>query len=318
MWLVFTGCTAGLGLELVKHLVNQQPSENFVVLVRNQAKAQKVFAELQALVKQNDGSFHIIRGDNSDLSSIKSAALAISELTKEVDCLFMNAGTMGSCSLDLGNVIRSLVAPWELPYRFATGDGLIKYSSSKTPDGFEQIFQTNALSHFLLLQSFHSRLVKIEKTIWTSSNAARRTSFSIEDIEGLNVRDPYGSSKFLVNLLSTKLASDGKMSFICDPGTFSSNITLSMVPSFFKIFLLIFFFIVQPFQPKLTRSPKNAMQSILYAYNQDEPVANKKYESLTSWNGSPYVREGDLNISRDLAETAWEKMDNICSRIKSE
>lgn len=58
MWLVFTGCTAGLGLELVKHLVNQQPSDNFVVLVRNQAKAQKVFAELQGHVKQNDGSFH--------------------------------------------------------------------------------------------------------------------------------------------------------------------------------------------------------------------------------------------------------------------
>ncbi|CBY17832.1 unnamed protein product [Oikopleura dioica] len=114
------------------------------------------------------------------------------------------------------------------------------------------------------------------------------------------------------------MTSDGRMSYICDPGTFSSNITLSMVPAFFKIFLLIFFFIVQPFQSKLTRSPKNAMQSILYAYNQDEPAANKKYESLTSWNGSPYVREGDLNLPRDLAETAWEKMDNIYSRIKSE
>ena len=77
----------------------------------------------------------VVRGDNSDLGSIKSAALAISELTKKVDCLFMNAGTMGSCSLDLGNVMRSLLAPWELPYRFATGDGLIKYSSSKTADG---------------------------------------------------------------------------------------------------------------------------------------------------------------------------------------
>lgn len=152
MWLVFTGCTAGLGLELVKHLVNQQPCDNFVVLCRNQAKAQNVFAELQALVKQNDGSFHskfvlffcfkvclVISGDNSDLSSIKSAASEISELTKKVDCLFMNAGTMGSCSLDLGNVMRSLLAPWELPYRFATGDGLIKYSSGKTLDGKHSI-----------------------------------------------------------------------------------------------------------------------------------------------------------------------------------
>ena len=58
MWLVFTGCTAGLGLELVKHLVQQQPADNFVVLCRNQTKAMKVFGEVQALVKQNDGSFH--------------------------------------------------------------------------------------------------------------------------------------------------------------------------------------------------------------------------------------------------------------------
>ena len=99
------------------------------------------------------------------------------------------------------------------------------------------------------------------------------------DIEGLNARDPYGSSKFLVNLLSTKMRCDGKMSFICDPGTFSSNITLSMVPAFFKIFLLIFFFIVQPFQPKLTRSPKNAMQSILYAFNQGQFYKNVQYKS---------------------------------------
>lgn len=81
----------------------------------------------------------VISGDNSDLSSIKSAASEISELTKKVDCLFMNAGTMGTCSLDLGNVMRSLLAPWELPYRFATGDGLIKYSSGKTSDGKHSI-----------------------------------------------------------------------------------------------------------------------------------------------------------------------------------
>ena len=89
---------------------------------------------------------------------------------------------------------------------------------------------------------------------------------------GLNARDPYGSSKYLVNLISSYLQSSNIKSFVCDPGTFASNITLSLVPWFFEYPIKIFYRLLQPFTPKLTGNTDLATASLIHVF--------EKYSSL--------------------------------------
>ena len=89
---------------------------------------------------------------------------------------------------------------------------------------------------------------------------------------GLNARDPYGSSKYLVNLISSYLQSSNIKSFVCDPGTLASNITLSLVPWFFEYPIKIFYRLLQPFTPKLTGNTDLATASLIHVF--------EKYSSL--------------------------------------
>lgn len=106
---------------------------------------------------------------------------------------------------------------------------------------------------------------------------------------GLNARDPYGSSKYLVNLISSYLQSSNIKSFVCDPGTFASNITLSLVPWFFEYPIKIFYRLLQPFTPKLTGNTDLATASLIHVFEKYSSLAvdnvkvdkkNRNYEIL--------------------------------------
>lgn len=54
--ILLTGCTAGLGLTLLKDLVSQEPETNFVVICRNIKKAENVLEKEIESMKKSDGS----------------------------------------------------------------------------------------------------------------------------------------------------------------------------------------------------------------------------------------------------------------------
>ncbi len=77
----------------------------------------------------------VIHGDNSDLASIFSCCSKVKNVTEKIDGIFFNAGTMGDCSLDFGALAWSCLKLWQLPYRLATGEGLLRYENRSTKDG---------------------------------------------------------------------------------------------------------------------------------------------------------------------------------------
>lgn len=79
-------------------------------------------------------------GDNGDLSSIFACCVEIRRLTSKIDGIFLNAGTMGKCSLDITAIMWSILKPWQLPYKLATGDGLLKYEQATSKDGIVTLF----------------------------------------------------------------------------------------------------------------------------------------------------------------------------------
>ena len=53
---LLTGCTAGLGLALVKKLVFDYPTGHFIVVCRNEQKGHHVLEEQAKILKKNDGN----------------------------------------------------------------------------------------------------------------------------------------------------------------------------------------------------------------------------------------------------------------------
>ena len=160
---------------------------------------------------------------------------------------------------------------------------------------------------------------------------------------GLNARDPYGSSKYLVNLISSYLQSSNIKSFVCDPGTFASNITLALVPWFFEYPIKIFYRLLQPFTPKLTGNTDLATASLIHVFEKYSSLAvdnvkvdrkieilkflskiwnlnefteqsykkSIQYESRVSFLGYPYTSASPIDVPTNFAENVWTELDKI-------
>ena len=89
--LVATGCSSGLGFELIKQLLAQTQPYKFILGARDAKGVSASFAALNYDSKKHDLSIFPL--DLSDLKTVKSfAAQTLGKLGKEkVDCLLLNA-----------------------------------------------------------------------------------------------------------------------------------------------------------------------------------------------------------------------------------
>ena len=139
--------------------------------------------------------------------------------------------------------------------------------------GFLTTFQSNALSHYVIIRELDS-LITSGCVIWTSSVTGQRYYYDPSDVQGHKSEDPYGSSKYLVNLISNSVNKQSlvQKSFICDPGTFNSNITAQIMPWPFAFLTPIIYRLMQPFCRKLTCSPPLASNSLVYVFENQESL----------------------------------------------
>ena len=72
---LLTGCTAGLGLALVKKLVADYPNGHFIVVCRNVQKGNHVLEEQARILKKNDGNL-----------TGKKSLLRVHQNTTDYDC----------------------------------------------------------------------------------------------------------------------------------------------------------------------------------------------------------------------------------------
>ena len=167
---LITGANSGLGLRSAEALAGA--GAQVLLACRNPTKAADALASVEACA--TGASPSVIALDLADLSSVESAAEAVSDRVDHIDVLMNNAGVMA------------------IPLR-------------RTADDFEMQFGTNHLGHFaltgrllpLLLAAQHPRVVS------TSSQAHRIGKMRWDDLQWRNRYSKwmaYGQSK-LANLL---------------------------------------------------------------------------------------------------------------------
>lgn len=274
MSIVLTGATAGLGLTLLNRLVDQEPTRHYIVIARDLAKARRNFVQIEARLKLNGGKLDIVYGDHAKMGTLFAAADEVKLKTEEIDALFLNAGTMGKCSL---NYLRQAMA--FLTFRvFAalTCDATLNvdFQPQTTEDGYEFRFQTNCLSHYVLVKQLGGLLKKSGIVIWTSSSAGQRRAYSPDDIQCTTGTDPYGSSKWAVNMASIITSRSMNIkSTLADPGTFATaGITGQLTPLFLFFIFSYFFALLRPFIPELCLTTDNASESLMHIYNNRDSI----------------------------------------------
>ena len=117
--IVITGASSGLGFETAKKCA-KTPDTALILLCRNQEKAEN--AKIEIIKESGNENVRWIQTDTSSLASIKRAAEEIIASGTEVSVLINNAGIS---SMDVNGL---------------------------TEEGFERVFATNYLGHFLLTQ----------------------------------------------------------------------------------------------------------------------------------------------------------------------
>ena len=103
----------------------------------------------------------------------------------------------------------------------------------------------------------------------------------------------------MVNLISSSLTKSRIKSFVCDPGTFASNITLSLVPWFFEYPIRIFYRLLQPLTPKLTGNTQLATSSLKHVFENYSTLAPGNVKVKTFIFRKPIVFSSSGLIERD-------------------
>ncbi|XP_077413002.1 3-keto-steroid reductase/17-beta-hydroxysteroid dehydrogenase 7-like isoform X6 [Vanacampus margaritifer] len=200
---------------------------------------------------------------------------------------------------------------------FATAEGLLTQQDRINSDGLQEVFATNLFGHFLLVRELEPLLCeagRMSRVVWTSSSNARRTAFSIEDIQHANGTEPYSSSKYASDMLSVALNrhknSQGLFSSVICPGLVMTNLTYGILPSFFWTFIMPIMWLIRIFTNTFTLTPHNGAASLhwLFLQTPESLDPRAKYHSLTSGFGANYTEPRQMDIDDNMCELLYEKL----------
>lgn len=115
-----TGPTTGIGKVTARDIYNR--GARVLLLARDVNKAKDVVNEFESTGNEKKGTLEIYQMDLASLKSVRECANAIGKKEKQIDILINNAGVAGTSA------------------------------EKRTEDGFEMMFGTNHLGHFLLTE----------------------------------------------------------------------------------------------------------------------------------------------------------------------
>ncbi|KAF7912690.1 uncharacterized protein EAF01_001711 [Botrytis porri] len=202
--IVLTGSASGIGLEAARAL-----SATGATLILTARDIKKAETSLNGILEP--GRVTLVEMDNASFASVKSAAAAILEKSRNrVNVLINNAGVMGIQDLQL------------------------------TEDGHEITFATNHLSHFLLFQllkpalllgsspDFHSRVVNISSSGHRMCDLPDSDNYDFQK-GGYNFGAAYANSKlaniYMANEIDRRYGRQGLHATSLHPGAIDTNIS---------------------------------------------------------------------------------------------
>ncbi|XP_059140733.1 3-keto-steroid reductase/17-beta-hydroxysteroid dehydrogenase 7-like [Physella acuta] len=323
---VITGANTGIGYSLAEKLVKAYPTIILCLACRSNEKAKEAAKGLSEL--SSEARIDIVIVDTSNVDSVYTAAATLRERYNHIDYLYLNAGVMTVRGVDWSHFWQGLFSK-RIFYMFTTGEGLLIQEDGATKDGLMHVFQTNVFGHYMLIKELESHLGNVsEKScspsqlIWTSSSASQRDAFSYEDFQHKNGKDPYGSSKFAIDVVSVglnnRLNKQGVYSHVVCPGLVMTNMTYGILPQWFWTLVFPIIWLLRFFVPSMTNSASNGAEALYWLSSQDPSSLDPQTKYLSEVNilGQPHVSKKKMNIDPDKAENFLQELDKLDQTLR--
>ncbi|THV00555.1 3-keto sterol reductase [Dendrothele bispora CBS 962.96] len=214
-------------------------------------------------------------------------------------------------------------------------------------DGYGWVWQCNVFGHYYMYKALYSMLTSKRypfdtRVIWTSSLEARKT-YDSEDWQLKLTKDPYGSSKYQMELISshldqlslkTTLESEKRVRhFAAHPGVCSTNIARGMIIPILDYVKLCIFYLGRFFgSPNHTISLDKGAVSVVWLsmislaalsglFDASKPQTPVKFAAQTDWWGHSRVgvaEVGEWKENQAEAESLVRNCDELCKAIQEE
>ncbi|XP_074077971.1 3-keto-steroid reductase/17-beta-hydroxysteroid dehydrogenase 7 isoform X2 [Macrotis lagotis] len=283
---VVTGASSGIGLALCGRLLSEDDRLHLCLACRNPGKAEATRASL--LSAHPSAEISLVHLDVSNLQSVFQASKELKLRFGRLDYLYVNAGIMPNPQFNLKAFFSGLFSR-KVIHMFSTAEGLLTQEDRVTADGLQEVFETNVFGHFILIRELEPLLCCPDipsQVIWTSSSNARKSNFSLEDIQHVKGSEPYSSSKYATDLLSLALNRN-----------FNQQLR---------------FFI-----NSLTTTPYNGAEALLWLFRQKPEFLNPltKYHSATTGLGNNYVKPQKMDLDEETAEKFYQNLLDLEKRF---
>uniref|UniRef100_A0A8P4GP26 3-keto-steroid reductase/17-beta-hydroxysteroid dehydrogenase 7 n=1 Tax=Dicentrarchus labrax TaxID=13489 RepID=A0A8P4GP26_DICLA len=305
---------SGIGLALCERLLTEESQLRLCLACRNLQRAEAARASL--LTSHADASVDLLHLDVGSVQSVLAAAQEVKARYGRIDFLYLNAGIMPNPQVNVKAFFKGLFS-WNVINMFATAEGLLTQQDLVNSDGLQEVFATNLFGHFLLIRELEPLLCKtdhVSRVVWTSSSNARRSAFSMEDMEHRNGTEPYSSSKYASDLLSLALNrhknSQGLFSSVICPGLVMTNLTYGILPSGFWTLIMPIMWLIRIFTNTFTLTPYNGAEALhwLFLQKPESLDPRAKYHSLTSGLGTNYTQPRQMDIDEGTSEVLYSKL----------
>ncbi|XP_032421176.1 3-keto-steroid reductase-like [Xiphophorus hellerii] len=311
---VVTGANSGIGLALCDRLLSEDGRLRLCLACRNMKRAEAARAALLAC--HGDARVDLLHLDVGSARSVLSAAEELKARYRRVDFLYLNAGIMPNPTVDIRAFFKGLFSR-NVINMFATAEGLLTQQDQLNSDGLQEVFATNLFGHFLLIRELEPLLCQpghTSRLVWTSSSNARRSAFSIQDIQHRRGKEPYSSSKYASDMLSMALNKhknqQGLFSSVICPGLVMTNLTYGILPSFFWTLIMPIMWLIRIFTNTFTLTPYNGAEALhwLFVQKPESLDPRAKYQSLTSGLGTNYTEPRRMDLDDEMTEVFFSKL----------
>nr|XP_048308880.1 3-keto-steroid reductase/17-beta-hydroxysteroid dehydrogenase 7 [Myodes glareolus] len=311
---LITGASSGIGLALCNRLLAEDEELHLCLACRNLSKAGAVRDAL--LASHPSAEVSIVQMDVSSLRSVVQGAKEVKRKFQRLDYLYLNAGIMPNPQLNFKAFFFGIFSR-NVVHVFSTAEGLLTQSDKVTADGFQEVFETNLFGHFILIRELEPLLCHSDSSsqlIWTSSRNAKKSNFSLEDIQHSKGLEPYSSSKYATDLLNVALNRNfnqkGLYSSVICPGVVLTNLTYGILPPFVWTLLLPLIWLIRFFANAFTLTPYNGAEALVWLFHQKPESLNPltKYLSFTTGFGTNYVKGQKMDIDEDTAEKFYQTL----------
>ncbi|XP_072297285.1 3-keto-steroid reductase/17-beta-hydroxysteroid dehydrogenase 7-like isoform X1 [Eucyclogobius newberryi] len=320
--IIVTGANSGIGLALCERLLTEDSGLRLCLACRNVQRAEAARSAL--LTSQPSARVDLLQLDVGSVKSVLNAAQEVKARYSRVDCLYLNAGIMPNPQVDFKALFKGLFSR-NVIHMFATAEGLLTQQDRVNADGLQEVFATNLFGHFILIRELEPLLCQSDHTssiIWTSSSNARRATFSLEDIQHKDGKEPYSSSKFASDLLSLALNqhmnSQGLYSSVVCPGMVMTNLTYGILPHFFWVLIMPIMWLIRLFTNTFTITPYNGAEALHWLFLQKPQGLDprSKYHSLTSGFGKNYTQPRKMDVDDLMSEDLYLKLIQLEKEVK--